>query len=74
MGGSFDCQYDGILGHDFWKNKRAIINCCDHKITMGEVAINFEDGPNRAVRETYKLTLKNGAENIVKLPTKSKGH
>jgi hypothetical protein len=33
---------------------------------------NFDE--ETAVRETYKLTLKNRTENIVKLPTKSKGH
>jgi hypothetical protein len=35
MGDRFDCQYDGILGQDFWKNKRATINYCDRTITMG---------------------------------------
>jgi hypothetical protein len=56
MGDSFDCQYYGILGQDFWKNKRTTINYCDHKITMGEVTINIDDKTNRAVRETHKLT------------------
>ena len=72
MGDSFDCQYDGILGQDLWKNKRPTINYCDRKITMGEVTINFDE-TNRTVRETYKLTLKNRTENIFQLPTKSKG-
>ena len=43
MGENFDCQYDEILGQDFWINKRANINYCDRKITMGEVTINLDD-------------------------------
>jgi hypothetical protein len=69
-GDSFDCPYDGILGQDFWKSKRATINCCDRKITMGEVTINFDDETNRGVRETPQLTLKARTENILQLPTK----
>jgi hypothetical protein len=56
MRNSFECNYDGILGQDFWKDKRAFINYCDRKIIMGEVMMNFDDETNRAVRETYKLT------------------
>jgi hypothetical protein len=74
MGDSFDCLYDGILGQDFWKNKRATINYCDRTITMGEVIINFDDETNRVVNETQKLTLKTWTESIVQMPTKSKGH
>jgi hypothetical protein len=61
MGNSFECNYDGILGQDFWQDKRAI-NYCDRKITMGEVTINFDDETNRAVRETYRLTRKTRPE------------
>ena len=43
MGNSFDCKYNGILGHDFWENKRTTINYCGHKIVMGKIMINFED-------------------------------
>jgi hypothetical protein len=74
MGNSFECNYDGILGQDFWKDKKAIINYCDRKIIMGEMTINCNDETNRTVRETSKLTLKTRTENIIKLPTKSKGH
>jgi hypothetical protein len=73
MGDSFDCQYDGILGQDFWKDKRATINYCDRIITMGEVVINFDE-TDKVVNETRKLKLKARTENIVKLPTKYKGH
>jgi hypothetical protein len=73
MGNSFDCQYDGILGQDSWKNRRATINYCDRTITMGEVLINFDE-TDKVVNETHKLMLKARTENIVQLPTKSKGH
>jgi len=73
MGDSFYCQYDRILGQDFWKNKRATINYCDRTIAMGEVLINFDE-TNKEVKETHRLTLKTRAESIVRLPTKSKGH
>ena len=73
MGENFDCQYDGILDQDFWINKRANMNYCDRKITMGEVTINFDDDTDRIVRKTHRLTSKNRTENIVQLPTKSKG-
>jgi hypothetical protein len=72
-GDNFDCQYDGILGQEFWKDKRATIYC-DRKTTMGEVTINFDDKTNKEVRECNQLTSKTRAENIVQLPTKSKGH
>ena len=52
MGDGFDCQYDGILGQDFWKDKRATINYCDRTITMGEVVINFDNETNKVVNET----------------------
>ena len=59
MGDSFDCQYDGILGQDFWKNKRATINYCDCTTAMGLIMIN------RVVSETHKLTSKTRIESIV---------
>jgi len=74
MGDGFDCQYDGILGQDFWTDKRATINYCDRTITMGEVLINFDNETNKVVNETHRLTLKTRTENIVRLPTKSRGH
>jgi hypothetical protein len=43
MGDSFNFHYDGILDQDFWKDKKATINYCDHTITMGEIVINFDN-------------------------------
>jgi len=74
MGDSFDCQYDGILSQEFWKNKRATINYCDRRVAMGEVLINFDNETNKIVNETHRLTLKTRTESITRLPTKSKGH
>ena len=73
MGDSFDCHYDGILGQDFWKDKNATINYCDSTITMGKV-INCDDETNSVIGEPRKVTLKGRTENIVQLPTTSKGH
>ena len=69
----FGCQYDGILGRDFWKSNRATINCCDRIITMGEVIISFDKEVNEAKNECVKVTLKSRTESRVQLPTKSKG-
>jgi hypothetical protein len=41
---------------------------------MGGVVINFDNETNKTVNETHRLTLKTRTENIVQLPTKSKGH
>jgi hypothetical protein len=44
MGDSLDCRYDGILGQNFWKDKRATIDYCN-VITMGEIVMDFDDEP-----------------------------
>jgi len=72
MGSNFGCQYDGILGHDFWKNNRATINYCDHTITMDDIIMSFDNEANKTKYKTLKLTLKTRTESIVQLPTKSK--
>jgi len=58
MGDNFGCQYDGILGQDFWKNNRATINYCDRTITMGEVIMSFDNEVNEVKNKSHKLTLK----------------
>jgi hypothetical protein len=74
MGSSFECQYDGLLGRDFWENKEATINYCDRTIIMGEVVLDFDNKTDRAASKHCKLTLKARTEHIVKLPTTFKGH
>jgi hypothetical protein len=74
MGSSFECQYDGILGRDFWENKEATINYCDRTIIMGEVLLDFDNKTDRAASKHCKLTLKARNKHIVKLPTKFKVH
>jgi hypothetical protein len=73
VGSDFGCQYDGILGQDFWKKYRATINCSDHTITMSDVVLKFDNKTNKTKNETYKLILKPRTKSIVRLPTKSKG-
>jgi orotate phosphoribosyltransferase-like protein len=58
MGNDFGCQYDGILGQDFWKNNKSTINYCDRTITMGEVIMSFDNEINEAKNKSYALTLK----------------
>ena len=73
VGDYFDFRYDGILGQDFWKCKRATIDYCNRVITMGEVVLNFDDKPDETTDINHVLTLKSRTESIVRLPTKSKG-
>ena len=40
MGEGFECRYDWILGQDFWKDKGATIDYCNHEIIMGEVVMD----------------------------------
>jgi hypothetical protein len=72
MEGSLQWQYDGILGRDFWEDKRANISYCDRTITMDSVAIEFDPKINNKDKHN-KITLKARSENLVKLPTSSKG-
>ena len=73
VGSDFGCQYDGILGQDFWKRYEATINYCDHTVTMNDVVLKFDDRASETKNETHKLTLKPRTENTVQLPTKCKG-
>ena len=56
MGESFDCRYDGILGQDFWRDKRATTDYCNRKITMGEVVMDFDDEPDETTDLTRLIT------------------
>jgi len=47
MGSGFSCQYDGILGQEFWRKYRATINYCDRTITMNDVTMNFDSETDR---------------------------
>jgi hypothetical protein len=74
MGRDFQYQYDGILGRDFWEDKRATISYCDRKVIMGDVVIKFDSKKEAFSNDPHKITLKPRAECIVKLPTSSVGH
>ena len=47
VGSNFGCQYDGILGQDFWKLHRVTINYCDRTITMNDVIMRFDSETDR---------------------------
>jgi hypothetical protein len=72
MGDGFDCRYDGILGRDFWEDKKANITYCDRQIVMEDMTVKF-DPKITLEREPHKLVLKARTESIVGLPTKSRG-
>lgn len=72
MEGNLQWQYDGILGRDFWEDKRANISYCDRRVTMGNVVIDFDPKTN-GTDTSRKIKLRARCENIVRLPTLSKG-
>jgi len=72
MGEDFDCRYDGILGQDFWKDKKATIYYCNHEIPVGEV-VDFDDEPDETTDLNRSLNLRARTGRVVRLPTKSKG-
>jgi hypothetical protein len=41
IGDSFQLQYDGILGRDFWE-KNAVISYCNREILMEDIIIKFD--------------------------------
>jgi hypothetical protein len=73
VGIDFSCLYDGILGQDFWKKHRATIDYCDRTIRMDDIIMSFDNETDVTENKTHKLTLKPRTENIVRLPTRSKG-
>jgi hypothetical protein len=73
MGEDFGCRYDGVLGLDFWEDRRAIIDYSTRKITMGEVVLDLDDKPDKTADSNRLLTLIARTERIVRLPTKSCG-
>jgi hypothetical protein len=72
MEGNLQWQYDGILGRDFWEDKEANISYCDRKITMKDVVIEF-DPKSENTNVPDKITLKARSENLMAVPTSSKG-
>ena len=54
MGNNFSCPYDGILGHDFWKNNTATINYCDRTIIMDDVVMSFDNKANKTRNKTQQ--------------------
>jgi hypothetical protein len=59
MGSDFQFQYYGILGRDFWDDKKATINCCHIEIIMGDIIIKF-DSKKDENKKSRKCTLKAG--------------
>jgi hypothetical protein len=74
VGEEFILHYDGILGRDFWENKKAVIDYCKGEILMEDVIIKFDSkDTDNSAKKTLTVTLKARSENIVRLPTSSLG-
>jgi hypothetical protein len=73
IGDSFQLQYDGILGRDFWESKNAVISYCDREILMEGVVLKYDPKDSGAKNKILNVTLKARSENYVKLPTTCKG-
>ena len=74
LGGNSELPYDAILGKDFFEMREGVINYCSRQIIMNnEVVVNFDPKSSANKTEPCRLTLKARTENIVGLPTFSKG-
>lgn len=74
LGKNLEMQYDAILGKDFLEERESVIDYCARKIIMNnEVVVNFDPRPSEIRAEPCKLTLKARTENVVRVPTTSKG-
>jgi hypothetical protein len=73
MGNSLELQCDGILGRDFWQDRKATINYCDREVIIEGVVIKFDPPHKDTDWKLKKLTLRARSENYVKLPTSSTG-
>jgi hypothetical protein len=74
LGGNSEFIYDAILGKDFFEMKESVINYCSRQIIMNdEVVVKFDPKPSTNKTGPCRLTLKARTENIVGVPTTSKG-
>jgi hypothetical protein len=72
VGSGMNIPCDGILGKDFFESKQATIDYVGKEITMGKVALKFDNNKQtRAQNKEILVVLKPRSETIVKLPTKS---
>jgi hypothetical protein len=72
VGSGMNIPCDGILGKDFFESKRATIDYVRKEVTMGKVALKFDNNKQtRAQNKEILVVLKPRNETIVKLPTKS---
>lgn len=56
------------------EERESVINCCLCEIIMNnEVVVNFDPKPSAVKTEPCKLTSKDRTQNIVRVPTTSKG-
>jgi len=73
LGKDSEMHYDTILGKDFWEERESVNNYCSHQLVMNEVIVNFDPKPRAIKTEPCRQTLRARTENIVSVPTTSKG-
>ena len=66
-------HYDAILGKDFLEERESVINYSSRQLVMNEVIVNFDPKPREIKTEPCRRTLRARTENIVSVPTTSKG-
>lgn len=73
VGNEIKMQYDGILGIDFWRSRRAKINYHKREIVMPNLTVKFDAHRSYASKKVFQVKLPARSEVIVELPTNSKG-
>ena len=66
-------QYDAILGKDFLEERESVINYCSRQLVMNELIVKFDPKPRAIKTEPCRRTFRARTENIVSVPTTSKG-
>jgi len=73
VGKDFEMHYDAILGKDFLEERESVINYCSLQIVMNEIIVNFDPKPRAIKTGPCRRTLRSRTENVVSVPTNSKG-
>jgi hypothetical protein len=74
LGENSNLHYDAISGKDFLEEEGSVINYCSPQLIMeNEVTVNFDPKPSANKLEPCRLTVRARTENIVEIPTSSKG-
>jgi hypothetical protein len=74
LGENSNLHYDAILGKDFLEEKRSVIDYFSRQLIIeNEITVNFDPKPSANKLEPCRLTVRDRTEDIVEIPTSSKG-